>query len=298
MTDIEPAWELYRSFLAVMREGSLSGAARSLGMTQPSLGRHMRELESALGAALFARSPQGLVPTELARELVPHAQAMASASAALQRTASAGRGEVSGSVRLTASEVIGAEVLPPILTEFRERHPGIVIELVLSNQAADLLRRDADIAIRMVQPTQEALVARHVGRIELGMFAHRRYLESHGHPQALDELEGHALIGFDTEMPYIRRMRPAGLPYAREHFALRTDSDLAALAALRAGFGLGMAQVNLARRDPYLVRLFPAELSLPMDTWVVMHEDLRPSLRVRRLFDHLAVALEVYAGGG
>lgn len=295
MADIEPGWELYRSFLAVMREGSLSGAARALGMTQPSLGRHMRELESALGAALFARSPQGLVPTELARELVPHAQAMASASAALQRTASAGQGEVSGSVRLTASEVIGAEVLPPILTEFRERHPGIVIELVLSNQAADLLRRDADIAIRMVQPKQEALVARHVGRIELGMFAHRRYLELYGHPQALDELAGHSLIGFDTEMPYIRRMRPAGLPYTREHFALRTDSDLAALAALRAGFGIAMAQVNVARRDPQLVRLFPVELSLPMESWVVMHEDLRPSLRVRRLFDHLAVALEQYA---
>jgi len=297
MADIEPGWELYRSFLAVMREGSLSAAARALGMTQPSLGRHMRELESTLGAALFARSPQGLVPTELARELVPHAQAMASASAALQRAASAGQGAVSGTVRLTASEMIGAEVLPPILTEFRERHPGIVVELVLSNQSADLLRRDADIAVRMVQPTQEALVARHVGRIEVGLFAHRRYLELHGHPQALDELAGHALIGFDTEAPYIRRMRPAGVPYTREHFALRTDSDLAALAALRAGYGIGMAQVNLARRDPQLVRLFPVELSLPMETWVVMHEDLRPSLRVRRLFDHLAGALAQYAQG-
>src|SRR5579859_3043523 len=295
MTDIEPAWELYRSFLAVMREGSLSGAARSLGMTQPSLGRHMRELESALGAALFARSPQGLVPTELARELVPHAQAMASASAALQRTASAGRGDVSGTVRLTASEVIGAEVLPPILAEFRERHPGIVIELVLSNQAADLLRRDADIAIRMVQPTQEALVARHVGRVELGLFAHRRYLDVHGYPGTLAELAGHTLIGFDTEAPYVRRLRPKGLPYGREHFALRTDSDLAALAALRAGFGICIAQANLARRDSQLVRLLPEDLSLPLEIWVVMHEDLRQSLRVRRLFEHLAGALEAYA---
>jgi DNA-binding transcriptional LysR family regulator len=297
MADIEPGWELYRSFLAVMREGSLSGAARALDMTQPSLGRHMRELESALGAPLFTRTPQGLVPTELARELEPHAQAMASASAALRRTASAGRGEISGTVRLTASVVIGAEVLPPILTEFRERHPGIVIELVLSNQAADLLRRDADIAIRMVQPTQEALVARHVGRIELGMFAHQRYLELHGYPQTPDDLAGHALIGFDTEAPYVRRLRPAGMSYAREHFALRTDNDLAALAALRAGYGIGIVQANLARRDPQLVRLFPAEVSLPLETWVVMHEDLRASLRVRRLFDHLAAALERYVRG-
>jgi DNA-binding transcriptional LysR family regulator len=297
MASNEPGWELYRSFLVVMREGSLSAAARTLGMTQPSVGRHMRELEAVLGAALFARSPQGLTPTELARELVPHAQVMASAAAILQRTASAGREEISGTVRLTASEVIGAEVLPPILTVFRERHPGIVVELVLSNQTSDLLRRDADIAVRMVQPTQDALVARHVGRIELGLFAHRRYLDAHGQPSTLAELAGHALIGFDTEQPYIRRMRPGGLPYVRERFALRTDSDLAALAALRAGFGIGIAQVNLARRDPQLVRLLPDQLSLPLETWVAMHEDLRQSLRVRRLFDHLAEALQTYAGG-
>jgi DNA-binding transcriptional LysR family regulator len=297
MASNDPGWELYRSFLVVMREGSLSAAARTLGMTQPSVGRHMRELEAALGAALFARSPQGLTPTELARELVPHAQVMASAAAILQRTASAGREEISGTVRLTASEVIGAEVLPPILTVFRERHPGIVVELVLSNQTSDLLRRDADIAVRMVQPTQDALVARHVGRIELGLFAHRRYLDAHGQPSTLAELAGHALIGFDTEQPYIRRMRPGGLPYVRERFALRTDSDLAALAALRAGFGIGIAQVNLARRDPQLVRLLPDQLSLPLETWVAMHEDLRQSLRVRRLFDHLAEALQTYAGG-
>lgn len=294
MANPDPGWELYRSFLAVMREGSLSGAARALGMTQPSLGRHMRELESALGVALFARSPQGLAPTELARELVPHAESMASASAALRRVASAGQDEISGAVRISASLVIGAEVLPPILAAFRERHPGIVIELVLSNQATDVLRRDADIAIRMVQPTQDALVARHVGRVMLGLFAHRRYLDAHGRPGTLADLAGHALIGFDTELPYIRRMRPEGMPYTRDNFALRTDNDLAALAALRAGFGIGVIQVNLARRDPQLERLLPDELAVPLDTWVVMHEDLRQSLRVRRLFDHLGEALGEY----
>lgn len=293
----DPGWELYRSFLAVMREGSLSAAARSLGMTQPSLGRHMRELEASLGAVLFARSPHGLTPTELAHELVPHAQAMASAAAVLQRTASAGREDIRGTVRVSASEVIGAEVLPPMLAAFRERHPGIVVELALSNRSADLLRRDADIAVRMVQPTQDALVARRVGRVELGLFAHRRYLDIHGPPASLAELDRHALIGFDTEAPHIRRLRPQGMPYAREHFALRTDSDLAALAALRAGFGLGFAQVNLARRDPQLVRLLASELSLSLETWVVMHEDLRQSLRVRRLFEHLAESLEAYARG-
>src|SRR5215469_16304273 len=295
MANQEPGSELYRSFLAVMREGSLSGAARLLGMTQPSLGRHMRELEDMLGVPLFARSPQGLSPTDLAHELVPHAQAMASASAALRRAASTRQGAIAGVVRITASEVIGAEVLPPMLAAFRQQHPGIVIELSLSNQAEDLLRRDADIAIRMVRPTQEALVARHVGKVALGIFAHKRYLKANGAPGTLADLAAHALIGYDRESAYIRSLRPAGLPYVRENFALRTDNDMAALSAIRAGYGIGICQVGVARRDPMLVRLFADSFVLHLDTWVVMHEDLRRSARTRALFDHLATALSAYA---
>jgi DNA-binding transcriptional LysR family regulator len=209
MANHEPGWELYRSFLAVMREGSLSGAARALGMAQPSLGRHMRELEDALGAPLFARSPQGLTPTDLAHELMPHAQAMASASAALRRAATTRQDVIAGVVRITASEVIGAEVLPAMLADFRQRHPGIVIELSLSNQAEDLLRRDADIAIRMVRPTQDALVARHVGNIALGLYAHKRYIEANGRPKTMADLGKHAVIGFDHEPAYVRSMRMA-----------------------------------------------------------------------------------------
>ncbi|MGH8144280.1 MAG: LysR family transcriptional regulator, partial [Steroidobacteraceae bacterium] len=179
----EPSWELYRSFLAVMREGSLSAAARTLGMTQPSLGRHIRQLEAELGVALFTRSPQGLVPTDLGEELMTHAQTMAAASAALRRAASGSSHEVRGVVRITCSEVIGAEVLPSVLADFRQQHPGIVIELSLSNQTEDLLRKDADIAVRNVRPAQGALVARRIGRIPLGLHAHRRYLKAHGQPR-------------------------------------------------------------------------------------------------------------------
>ena len=295
MTKTEPGWELYRSFLAVMREGSLSGAARAMGMTQPSLGRHIRELEEALAVPLFARSPQGLAPTDLAHELVPHAQAMASASASLRRAASTRQDTIAGAVRITASDMIGAEVLPPILATFRQQHPGIVIELSLSNQAEDLLRRDADIAIRMVRPTQEALVARHVGKIALGFFAHKRYLKANGQPKTLADLTGHAVIGFDQETAYIRSMRPAGSPYVRENFALRTDNDLAALAAVRAGYGIGILQVGIAKRDPALMPLLTNHFALSMDAWVVMHEDLRRSVRVRALYDHLAAGLIEYA---
>jgi DNA-binding transcriptional LysR family regulator len=295
MARTEPGWELFRSFLAVMREGSLSAAARLLGMTQPSLGRHIRELEETLGVSLFARSPQGLTPTDLAHELVPHAQAMASASAALRRTATTRQGAIAGVVRVTASDVVGVEVLPPILTAFRQEHPGIVIELSLSNQPEDLLRRDADIAVRMMRPTQSALVARHVGKIGLGLFAHKRYIAANGKPKAMADLAAHALIGFDQETAYIRSMRPPGLPYMRENFALRTDNDLAAMAAIRAGYGIGVCQIGVARRDPALVQLFAESFVLNMDAWLVMHEDLRRSTRTRVLYDYLAVAMADYA---
>ncbi|RDS79387.1 LysR family transcriptional regulator [Dyella monticola] len=294
MADHEPGWELYRSFLAVMREGSLSAAARMLGMTQPSLGRHMRELEETLGVSLFARSPQGLSPTDMAQALLPHAQAMASASAALRRAATTRDGAVSGVARITASDVIGVEVLPPILAAFRQKHAGVVIELSLSNQTENLLRRDADIAIRMARPTQDALVARHVGKIALGIYAHKRYLKANGRPSSMADLVTHALIGFDRETPYIRAMRPAGVPYAREHFALRTDNDLAAIAALRAGYGVAICQCGIAQRDAALIRLMADSFELYMDTWVVMHEDLRRSALMRALYDHLATALIDY----
>lgn len=295
MAKNEPGWELYRSFLAVVREGSLSAAARALGMTQPSLGRHIRQLERDLGVALFTRSPQGLAPTDLGDELAAHAQAMLAASAALRRAASGSNHEVRGVVRITCSEVVGVEVLPPILADFRQQHPGIVIELSLSNQNEDLLRKDADIAVRMVRPVQAALVARHIGRIPLGLYAHRRYLKAHGQPRTPADLTRHALIGFDRETPALRAVLDK-LPFGREDFALRSDSDLAQLAAIRAGYGIGACQQPIARRDRNLVQVLPEAFNLDLDTWLVMHEDLKPSRRTRLLFDHLAQALRTYAG--
>jgi DNA-binding transcriptional LysR family regulator len=291
----EPGWELWRSFLAAVRERSLSGAARALGLTQPTLGRHIDELEQALGGiALFTRSQLGLVPTDLALDLVPHAEAMAATAAALVRAASGAAGAAQGVIRLTASEIVGAEVLPPILARFRERHPAVTIELALSNATEDLLRRDADIAVRMVRPKQSALVAKRIGEVALGLHAHRRYLAAHGTPNGLDEVARHAIIGFDRETPSARAVRALGLPLAREMFAFCSDSDLAQLAALRAGFGIGVCQLGIARRDPELVRVAPEAFSIKLEVWVVMHKDLRASHRMRLMFDHLAQALAGY----
>ncbi|SDR45572.1 transcriptional regulator, LysR family [Rhizobiales bacterium GAS113] len=294
MSTEDPGWELYRSFLTVLREGSLSGAARALALTQPTIGRHVAALEASLGIALFTRSPQGLEPTEAANELRSLAETMAASAQALLRAAS-GRGqEMRGTVRLTASEVVGAEVVPPILAELRETHPELVIELVLSNRNDDLLRGDADIAIRMVRPTQGALLARHVGAVLLGFHAHRRYLDRHGSPANLDELASHALIGFDQESGPARILIERGLPVRRELFALRTDSDLAQLAAIRAGVGIGICQVGIARRNPDLCHLLPAAFSHGLDTWIVMHEDLRANRRCRAVFDTMVAGLTAY----
>jgi len=293
----EPGWELYRTFLGVLEEGSLSAAARALGIAQPTVGRHVEALEVALGCALFTRSPQGLRPTDAALALRPHAHALRSTAAALLRTAASHGAGVRGTVRITASEVVGVEVLPPVLTALRRRHPELVVELVVSNALADLLNSDADIAVRMTRPTQEALVARRVGAVEIGLFARRSYLAQHGTPAGWEDLARHTLIGFDRETAFIRSLRQKVGAYQRRAFALRSDSDLAQLAAIRAGFGIGVCQVPVARRDRRLARVLPDAFGIELDTWIAMHEDLRDSARCKAVFDALAEGLRAHIEG-
>jgi DNA-binding transcriptional LysR family regulator len=291
MNRTDPSWDLYRTFLAVLQEGSLSGAARSLGLTQPTVARHIDALEQEIGFKLFVRSQRGLAATEAALELKPYAEVLASTAAALLRAASGLGGNVRGTVRVSASEILGAEVLPPILASLREQYPELVIELVLSNAVENLLQREADIAVRMVEPVQEALVVRRLGGVTLGLHAHRRYLARHGMPQQIEDLDRHSLIGFDRETPAIRRMLRHLRGFERISFALRADSDLAQLAAIKAGFGIGACQVALAKRDPDLVRVLPDNFDLQLDAWIVMHEDLRSTPRCRAVFDGLAIGL-------
>src|ERR1700690_2805946 len=222
----EPGWELYRTFLEVVRDGSLSGAARRLSLTQPTVGRHIDALEAALELSLFSRSPQGLTATPAALELVGYAETMASASAALRRTASGGAKADRGTVRVAASEMIGCEVLPPMLAHFRQSHPGIVLELALSNRNEDLLRRDADIAVRMVRPRQKSLLARRIGKTGIGFYAHRDYLKRYGIPKAIAELDKHCLIGFDRDDWSLQSLGPLPRKVTRDQFGFRCDSDL------------------------------------------------------------------------
>jgi DNA-binding transcriptional LysR family regulator len=297
MTGRPPSWDELRTFLEVARDGTLSGAARRLGVTQPTVGRHIDALETALGATLFTRSPRGLTATPAALALGPHAEAMAAAAAALGRAASGEAAGDRGAVRVTASDVIGCEVLPPIIAAFHSAHPGIAIELALTNRNEDLARRDADIAVRMVRPTQSGLVARKIGASRIGLYAHRDYLARFGQPRSLADLAGHCVIGFDRDNSSFRGVGDFAGRLRREDFGFRCDNDLAQLAALRAGIGIGGCQENIARRMPELVAVLPNAIPYALDVWLVMHEDLKATRRVRLLFDHLAAGLARYVRG-
>ncbi len=301
MSSIEVDWERQRAFLAVVRSGSLSGAARLLGLAQPTVRGRIEALEAAAGVPLFTRSPGGLTPTETGLALTEHARAMELAADAFGRTASAAAGDLAGTVRISASDVIAVEVLPPILARFRIAHPRIELVLSPTNRNEDMLRREADIAVRMVRPTQDGLVARRIGAVPLGFHAQDAYLARAGRPESLAALLDHPLIGFEHEQaalrPVLQAMIDGGLVPAEPRFTFRSDHDLAQLAAIRAGLGIGVCQVPLAARDGHLVHLFPAAFAYPLETWLVMHEDLRALARVRVVFDALAEGLAAYIAG-
>ncbi len=286
-------WDLFQSLHAVLEAGTLSAAAKLRGLTQPTLGRHIETLEKRLGSPLFLRSPRGLQPTDLALELKPHLHDMAAAAGAAVRDASGAADSLVGSIRITASEMIGAEVLPPILTDFREAHPGTVIELRVSNTVDDLSRREADIAVRTAAPTQSALVAKKVGEVALGFYAAPRYLERHGAPMSLEELQEHPVIGFDSDAYTLRDVPGLNMNVSRELFTFRSDSDLTQLAAMAAGFGIGVAQPGIARNRG-LKRVMANKVVFQLGVWIVMHENLRGSRRMRAMFDHLVDHVTAY----
>jgi DNA-binding transcriptional LysR family regulator len=298
----EISWDDQRVFFAVMEGGSLSAAGRTLGLAQPTVRARLESLERALGAALFTRSPQGLVPTDHAHALLSHVRAMDHASRAFLRAASVPGvdGVVRGTVRLSVAEVVGIEVLPPMLAGLRAKHPHLAIEVDLSNAMAELYEQAADVAVRMIAPSQDTLVARKVGDIVLGLFAHRDYLAERGMPTSVEDLASHDLIGPDRSVLDRRAVEEKLPPAVAARMLVRTDSHPAVLAFARAGMGIATAHRVLGHADPRLVEVLPeiTQDFLPvLPVWLVTHRDLRNEPRVRAAFDHLADALAVYCSG-
>ncbi len=294
---MELAWDTCRGFLAAMRTGSLSAAARQLGLTQPTVGRHVDQMEATIGTTLFSRARNGLTPTATALALRAHAEAMEGAAAAMIRASSGAEGEARGTVRLTVSQFVGSEIMPRILARFRDRHPEIDIELVLSDAPLNLLTREADIAIRMARPEQAGVVARMIGTVEIGLFAHQDYLDRFGMPTSYEALKQHRVIGYGAT-PYLERaIRHMGLTVEREDFAIRVDVESVQVALIRAGFGIGGCEVPLAEQDPALVRVLPEVLNFRLEVWRAMHGDMRNSLPVRLMAAHLDQEFGAYLRG-
>ncbi len=267
----EPDWSLWRSFAAVLEHGSLSGAARHLGMTQPTMGRHIEELERTLGATLFDRTLQGLKPTETGLRLYEPVKGAQRALAEAALMAEGTQEALTGSVRITTSNVVAHYVLPPMLTALREEFPGIALEVVASDSAENLLLREADIAVRMFRPTQLDLVTRRLGEIPIAACAHESYLARRGTPKTLEELRQHDLIGFDRSDLFIASARKLGFELNREDFAIRVDSQTAMWEMIKAGLGVCFAQIGLVRETPGMVHLLPGIAPPPLEIWLTTH---------------------------
>lgn len=284
-------WNHVRSFLAVVDAGSLAAAAATLGISQPTLGRHVDELEAATGLTLFTRGRGGMRPTEAGLSLVEDARAMSAEAERLAVKAAGKAASVAGTVRVTASEIVATYYLPAILAELKDDEPEIEVELVASNTVQNLLSRDADIAVRMVRPTQNDVIARKVAEMSIGAFADRAYLERHGRPADVSGLMAHRLVGYDRDDLILRVMAAMGMEGKRRDFAFRTDDQVAYWELVKAGAGIGFGPRYLASLTPSLEEVLPDLAIPPLPMWLAAHRELRTSLRIRRVMDRLSEAL-------
>lgn len=293
MNIYSPDWALWRSFAAVVEEGSLSAAARTLGLSQPTLGRHIEALEEALQTSLFERHLKGLTPNEAALRIYEQVDAAKQALTEAEMMAEGTTTQLSGSVRITASTVMSHYLLPPLLRQLRDDFPAIQIEIVPSDSPENLLLRESDIAIRMFRPTQLELVTKKIGESPLSATAHQAYLDRAGTPVNAVDLAAHDLIGFDRSDLLISGAREMGFALNRRDFDLRTDSQTLIFELVKAGLGIGFAQDILIDETPGLERLLPELTIPPLEIWLTTHRELFTSARIRAIYDRLAELLRV-----
>lgn len=286
---MEPDWTLLRSFLAGAETGSLSAAARALGQSQPTLGRHVQELEAQLGAALFTRALRGMALTPAGAALLPPAREMRAAAARLALVAAGREVRMQGTVRLTASRVVSQFLLPPMLADLRRAEPGIEIELVPSDTSENLLFREADIALRMYRPDQLDVVTRHVADMAMALYAAPTLLLG-GPPRDVAALLTLDFVGLDRSDLILRMMAGLGMPRRREDFAVRCDDQVVHWALVRAGCGVGVMQRVIGDADPSVVRIADFVPLPALPEWLTVPEPLRQKPRVRRVLDHLGQA--------
>jgi DNA-binding transcriptional LysR family regulator len=286
-----PDWDHLRVFVGVAAHGSLSAAGRSMGISQPTVGRHIQALEDSLGVRLFQRTVRGLDLTDTGRDLLEHAREMAAASDRLALAAAGREAAVSGTVRVTASAFVATLTLPEIIADLRLAHPEIEIELVASDATENLLQREADIAVRMYRPRQVDVITRKVSELSLGVYAANSYLARRGTPREPNDLLAHDIVGYDRDENILRGFAAAGVDVDRHFFVARCDDQVAYWHLVVAGVGIGFSQVRVGDAEPLVSRVLPEFAIAPLPVWLTAHEGLRTNPRVRRVFDFLAERL-------
>lgn len=287
----QPDWNHLRAFLATVETGSLSAAARSLGLTQPTLGRQVAALEQELDILLFGRVGRALALTAAGSELFESARTMGEAAGRLSIIASGQSQSIEGLVRITASDIVAAHILPPILKRLHELAPGIVVDVVAANEVRDLMRREADIAIRHVRPEQPDLIARRCRGTTAHLYSATSYLDAHGRPTTGADLADENFIGYSEADGLVTELNARGVPVTRHNFKWTTGSVVTAWEMIRQGLGIGVMFRNVAEGAPGVEPVLPGLTPLDVPIWLAVHRELHTSRRIRLVFDLLAEAL-------
>ena len=284
-------WNRARAFLVTAEEGSLSAAARALGMTQPTVGRQVDALEQELGIVLFDRVGRGLKLTPSGLELLEHVRAMGDAAGRVSLTAAGQSQSIEGKVCIAASEVYAAILLPEIIQKLRAVEPGIEIEIVTSNSPSDLRRREADIAIRHFRPSEPDLIARKIRDVPGRLYASPCYLDRIGNPKLPFDLRDADFINIDGNGTMVKVLNGMGFNLTDRNFPIFTENYLVMWELVKQGLGIGILDGNIGDADPGVVRVLPDMEPLIFPIWLVAHRELNTSRRIRIVFDLLAEGL-------
>jgi DNA-binding transcriptional LysR family regulator len=281
-------WNRARAFLVTAEEGSLSAAARALGMTQPTLGRQVNALEEELGVVLFERVGRGLTLTAGGVDLLDHVRGMGEAANHVSLAASGQSQTIEGSICITASEVISAFLLPPVLARLRRTYPGVDIKLVASNAVQDLRRREADIAIRSGRPTDPSLIATRLRDTPARLYATRSYLKQIGNPTTVADLRRADFIGFGEDERFLQGLNAMGFDLTAKNFPIQTANHMVLWELVKNGLGIGAIIDEVGDAEPLVRRVLPSLAPIPVPAWLVSHREVHTSRRVRMVFDLLA----------
>ncbi|MGK0305479.1 MAG: DNA-binding transcriptional LysR family regulator [Gammaproteobacteria bacterium] len=284
-------WNRARAFLVTAEEGSLSAAARALDMTQPTLGRQVSALEEELGVSLFERVGRGLNLTPSGLDLLEHVQAMGQAATRLSLVANGHSQEIAGKVCISASEIHAAYLLPSIVNKLRKEQPGIIIEIVSSNNPSDLLRREADIAIRSFRPTEAELISKKITDVEAPLFAAKTYLNKLGIPKTIDDLKNAEFVTIGDVDTFMKGLKQFGVELTEKNFPVQTGSHIVHWELVKQGLGIGIVPMDIGDAEPLVERVLPDLKLMSFPIWLTSHRELRTNKRIRLVFDFLAEEL-------